>query len=77
MAPDQPRRALAIVSPDVGDGKTYLASNIAAADVRLTADQMTRLDQISAPQTGFSASLTTPSIRRMVYGGNDVAAWAE
>ena len=54
-----------------------LASNIAAADVRLTADQMTRLDQISAPQTGFSASLTTPMVRRMVYGGHDVSAWAE
>jgi protein-tyrosine kinase len=31
MAPDQPRRALAFVSADVGDGKTYLATNMAAA----------------------------------------------
>jgi protein-tyrosine kinase len=29
LAPDQPRRALAVVSPNVGDGKTYLAANMA------------------------------------------------
>jgi protein-tyrosine kinase len=28
---DQPRRALAIVSPNVGDGKTYIAANLAVA----------------------------------------------
>ena len=31
LSPDQPRCALAIVSPDVGDGKTYVAANIAVA----------------------------------------------
>lgn len=31
MGPDQPRRALAILSPDVGDGKTYFAANLAVA----------------------------------------------
>lgn len=31
MSPDQPRCALAIVSPDIGDGKTYLAANVAVA----------------------------------------------
>jgi protein-tyrosine kinase len=31
LAPDEPRRALAVVSPDVGDGKTFTASNIAVA----------------------------------------------
>ncbi|WP_082497836.1 polysaccharide biosynthesis tyrosine autokinase [Pseudorhodoferax sp. Leaf267] len=29
MAPDQPRRALAVLSPDVGDGKTFFAANLA------------------------------------------------
>lgn len=29
LAPDQPRRALAVLSPDVGDGKTYFAANLA------------------------------------------------
>jgi aryl-alcohol dehydrogenase-like predicted oxidoreductase len=54
-----------------------LQGNLAAADIRLTDDQTNRLDQVSAPPPGFSASLTSPMIRRMVFGGNDVAAWAE
>lgn len=29
LAPDQPRRALAVLSPDVGDGKTYFVANLA------------------------------------------------
>ena len=31
LAGDQPRRALAVLSPDVGDGKTYIAANMAVA----------------------------------------------
>ena len=31
MSGEEPRRALAVLSPDVGDGKTYLAANIAVA----------------------------------------------
>lgn len=54
-----------------------LQGNLAAADIRLTDDQTNRLDQVSAPPPGFSASLTSPMIRRMVFGGNEVAAWAE
>lgn len=52
-----------------------LSGNIAATDVILTSDQMSRLDQVSAVAGGFSASLTTPMIRRMVYGGHDVTGW--
>lgn len=29
FAPDEPRRALAVLSPDAGDGKTYFAANMA------------------------------------------------
>ncbi|MEP7295443.1 MAG: polysaccharide biosynthesis tyrosine autokinase [Burkholderiales bacterium] len=29
MAPDQPRRALAVVSPNAGDGKSFFAANLA------------------------------------------------
>ena len=54
-----------------------LASNIAASDVTLSPAQMTRLDAASQPAMGFSASLTQPAIRRMVFGGNDVTGWAE
>ncbi|PZP95782.1 MAG: tyrosine protein kinase [Variovorax paradoxus] len=31
FAPEQPRRALAVLSPNVGDGKTYFAANLAVA----------------------------------------------
>lgn len=31
LASDQPRRALAVVSPDSGDGKSYVAANLAVA----------------------------------------------
>ncbi len=56
---------------------SQLSGNIAATGVRLTGDQMNRLDQISATRAGFSASLTAPMIRRMVYGGHEVRGWAE
>jgi chain length determinant protein tyrosine kinase EpsG len=49
MAPDQPRRALAVVSPDVGDGKTYLASNIAAA-----------FSQLGGPTLFIDADMRSP-----------------
>jgi aryl-alcohol dehydrogenase-like predicted oxidoreductase len=54
-----------------------LQGNLSAADLRLTADQMARLDAVSAPAPGFSASLTQPAIRRMVFGGHEVRGWAE
>jgi protein-tyrosine kinase len=31
LSEEQPRRALAILSPDIGDGKTYIAANMAIA----------------------------------------------
>jgi aryl-alcohol dehydrogenase-like predicted oxidoreductase len=52
-----------------------LESNIAAAALVLSSDQMTRLNDISAPTMGFSASLTQPMIRRMLFGGHDVVGW--
>jgi aryl-alcohol dehydrogenase-like predicted oxidoreductase len=56
---------------------SQLRGNIAATSVRLTDDQMKRLDEISSMQGGFTASLTSPVIRRMVYGGHEVTGWAE
>ena len=54
-----------------------IESNIAAADIILQADQLDRLDRASAPTPGFTAGLSTPAIRRMVFGGQDVAGWAD
>jgi len=51
--------------------------NIAAAGLRLSAAQMTRLDEASAPVPGFSSSLAAPAVRRMVFGGRAVAGWGE
>ncbi len=67
-----------VVSTLIGASRlTQLASNIAASDITLSPAQMARLDAASAPAMGFSASLTQPFIRRMVFGGNDVTGWAE
>ena len=56
---------------------SQLQSNIAATDIELSIDQIKRLDDGSAPVPGFSSGLTTPFIRRMVFGGHDVAGWGE
>jgi protein-tyrosine kinase len=56
LAPDQPRRALAVVSPDVGDGKTYLASNMAVA-----------LSQLGGPTLLIDADMRTPR-QQEVFG---------
>lgn len=54
-----------------------LTGNIAATEVTLTGEQMNRLHEVSAQASGFSASLTAPIIRRMVYGGHDVMGWGK
>lgn len=54
---------------------SQLRANIAAVDITLTSEQITRLDQVSAVASGFSASLTSPFVQRMVYGGHDVTGW--
>ena len=52
-----------------------LASNVAGADLALTAEQRDRLDKASRPDPGFTAGLAAPAIRRMVYGGQEVSGW--
>ena len=54
-----------------------LKSNIAATSIKISDEQMTRLNDASAPAPGFSASLGQPMIRRMVFGGHDVVGWNE
>ena len=54
---------------------SQLAGNMAATEIALSEDQMRRLDGVGAPAPGFSAGLTSPMVRRMVFGGNDVAGW--
>ena len=52
-----------------------LASNIDAAQLALTDEQLNRLDEASRPEPGFTAGLAAPMIRRMIYGGQDVSRW--
>jgi aryl-alcohol dehydrogenase-like predicted oxidoreductase len=54
-----------------------LESNIAATDIAITAGQLQRLDTASLPTPGFSAALTQPHVRRMIFGGHDVVGWGE
>ena len=54
-----------------------LQGSIAACEITLTPAQMARLDAVSAPAMGFSAALTQPMIRRMVFGGHDVRGWQD
>jgi aryl-alcohol dehydrogenase-like predicted oxidoreductase len=56
---------------------SQLESNIAATDIRMTDEQMQRLDAVSTPAPGFSSSLAKPFIRRMIFGGHGVAGWGE
>jgi protein-tyrosine kinase len=55
LSPDEPRRALAVVSPDVGDGKTYLASNLAAS-----------LSQLGGPTLFVDADMRTPRSQELL-----------
>ena len=54
-----------------------LKGNLAAASLRLDDGQMARLNEASAPASNFTARLTSPAIRRMVFGGNIVRGWGE
>lgn len=54
-----------------------LESNIAAAGLTLSHEQLRRLDEASKPAPTFSAALVTPQIRRMIFGGRDVLGWGE
>ena len=54
-----------------------LESNVAAAELRLTDDQMARLNEASMPAPGFTSSLGSPAIRSMLYGGHNVTGWGE
>ena len=75
--------AWAMARPGIGctlvgaSNPTQIEDNIAATTIGLSARQMSHLDEASAPTMGFSAALTQPAVRRMVYGGNDVRGWKE
>ncbi|WP_040308659.1 aldo/keto reductase [Asticcacaulis biprosthecium] len=56
---------------------SQINSHIAATDLELSSEQLSRLSRVSAIEPGFSASLASPMIRRMIFGGHDVSGWGE
>ncbi|MEQ8434253.1 MAG: aldo/keto reductase [Oceanicaulis sp.] len=55
--------------------RAQFQSNMAAINITLSEDQMQRLNAVSAPDESFSSALTAPAVRKMLYGGHDVAGW--
>ena len=56
---------------------SQLKDNLAALDVTLSVEHIKRLDQASSRVLDFTDTLTSPEIRKMVYGGNNVTRWME
>lgn len=52
-----------------------LRGNLVAAGIHLDDEQMNRLNEASKPLDGFTSSLTSPMVRKMIYGGHHVTAW--
>lgn len=52
-----------------------LDANLKAASLQLSESQRQRLDEVGANTPGFSDSLTSLGIRRMLFGGHDVRGW--
>lgn len=81
--PAQAALAWAMARPEVAStivgARTVaqLTGNITAASIRLNDDQMNRLNEVSKPTDGFTSSLASPMIRKMLYGGHDVTGWRE
>ncbi|VXC65010.1 aldo/keto reductase [Sphingomonas sp. AX6] len=62
----------------VGASKvSQLDNNIAATDIQFEDAQLARLNEASTPQMGFTTGLTSPMIRRMIYGGHEVVGWGD
>ncbi len=49
-----------------------LEDNLGALEIKLTKEHESMLDQASARTMGFTDTLASPEIRKMVFGGNDV-----
>ncbi|HEY4068457.1 MAG TPA: polysaccharide biosynthesis tyrosine autokinase [Burkholderiaceae bacterium] len=61
MAPDQHRRPLAVLSPDVGDGKTFFAANLAVS-----------FSQLGARTLVIDADMRTPRLHALFGVPNEL-----
>ncbi len=65
-----------ISSTLIGASKlTQLQSNIAATEIKLSANQAERLNAASAPTPTFSSNLTALGLRSMLFDGHSVVGW--
>ncbi|TGE06516.1 aldo/keto reductase [Hymenobacter fodinae] len=65
-----------ITSPIVGASRVeQLHDHLAALEVRLNPEQLTTLQNASAPGATFPYNIFTPAINRGIFGGNTVAVW--
>jgi chain length determinant protein tyrosine kinase EpsG len=82
MGSEHPRRALAILSPDVGDGKTYIAANLAIAfsqlggrtllvDADLRTPRQHKVFEINQPW-GLSNALSGRAEQSVIYRVTDM-----
>lgn len=56
---------------------TQLQDNLGALELKMSAENLKALDLASARTMGFTDTLASSDIRKMVYGGNEVAGWAD
>ena len=70
MAPDEARCALAVLSPDVGDGKTYLAANTAVAFSQLGGRTLLIDADMRTPRQHelFGIALDVPGLSAVLSG---------
>lgn len=57
--------------------RDQLQDNLSALSCELHPQQLARLEAVSAGTPGFTDSLTSPAIRRMVFGGHRVKGWGD
>ncbi|WP_319024738.1 aldo/keto reductase [Microbulbifer hainanensis] len=67
----QPLRAPILIG---ASRKSQLDSNMAALDISLTDEQLTRLNGISRPDLEYPAALFNPEVQKFVFGGHEVTA---
>ena len=65
-----------VTAPIIGASRpAQLADNVAALDIRFSAEQLQALDAASALPPTFPYGIFTPQVRRMVFGGHEVQGW--
>ncbi|WP_242154228.1 aldo/keto reductase [Sphingomonas sp. BAUL-RG-20F-R05-02] len=66
-----------ITAPILGASRVdQLHDNIAALEIKLSAEQKARLDEAGAPEPAYPSRIFSPEVNAMVFGGTSVTGWA-